>query len=68
MDRSKIIAILTGVVSLILAIGYLVLVQILDFRGEMVPAPTDLSYNSADVEYSVAIVDWLPHPFSFPTL
>lgn len=39
MDRSKLVAILTGAVSLALAIGYLLLVQLLDFRGEMVPAP-----------------------------
>jgi hypothetical protein len=42
MDRSKLIAILTGVISLLLAVGYLVLVQILDFRGEMIPAPISL--------------------------
>ena len=39
MDRSKIVAIATGAVSILLAIAYLLLVQILDFRGEMVPAP-----------------------------
>ena len=39
MNRSKIVAIITGAISLILAIAYLVLVQILDFRGEMLPAP-----------------------------
>ncbi len=39
MDRSKIVAILTGAISLILAIAYLAIVQLLDFRGEMIPAP-----------------------------
>lgn len=39
MDRSKLIAITTGVISLILAIAYLLLVFFLDFRGEMQPAP-----------------------------
>ncbi|MEB3314433.1 MAG: hypothetical protein VKL98_09835 [Cyanobacteriota bacterium] len=39
MDRSKLVAILTGAISLALALGYLLLVQILDFRGDMVPAP-----------------------------
>jgi hypothetical protein len=39
MDRSKLVAIITGVVSLLLAVGYLILVQLLDFRGDMVPAP-----------------------------
>ncbi|MEL6159016.1 MAG: hypothetical protein AAFQ40_02045 [Cyanobacteria bacterium J06623_5] len=39
MDRSKIVAVITGVISLLLAIAYLLLVQVLDFRGEMLPAP-----------------------------
>lgn len=39
MDRSKFIAIVTGAISVILAIAYLLLVQLLDFRGEMIPAP-----------------------------
>ncbi|MEB3288735.1 MAG: hypothetical protein VKI82_02400 [Leptolyngbya sp.] len=39
MERSKVVAILTGAVSLLLAVGYLLLVQLLDFRGEMIPAP-----------------------------
>ncbi len=39
MDRSKIIAVITGVISLVLAIAYLLIVQIIDFRGEMLPAP-----------------------------
>ena len=39
MDRSKIIAIITGVISITLAVAYLLLVTLLDFRGEMVPAP-----------------------------
>jgi hypothetical protein len=39
MDRSKLVAYLTGAIALFLGIGYLVLVQLLDFRGEMLPAP-----------------------------
>lgn len=39
MERSKIVAIVTGTISLLLAIAYLILVQLLDFRGEMIPAP-----------------------------
>ncbi len=39
MERSKIIAIITGVFSIVLALGYLLLVTLLDFRGEMLPAP-----------------------------
>ncbi len=39
MERGKILAVITGVISIALAIAYLVIVQILDFRGEMLPAP-----------------------------
>jgi hypothetical protein len=39
MDRSKIIAVVTGIISIALAIAYLLIVQIIDFRGEMLPAP-----------------------------
>lgn len=39
MDRSKIVAVVTGAISIILAIAYLFIVQLLDFRGEMLPAP-----------------------------
>ncbi|MEH2417247.1 hypothetical protein [Nostoc sp.] len=38
MNRSKIVAILTGAISIILAIAYLILVQLLDYR-DMKPAP-----------------------------
>ncbi|MDX2098458.1 MAG: hypothetical protein SFW36_11835 [Leptolyngbyaceae cyanobacterium bins.59] len=38
MDRSKLIAIVTGVLSLILGIAYLAIVQFLDSR-DMIPAP-----------------------------
>lgn len=33
MDRSKLVAIITGVISITLAIAYLIIVQLLDFRG-----------------------------------
>ena len=39
MDQGKIVAIITGAISILLAIAYLLIVQILDFRGEMIPAP-----------------------------
>ncbi len=39
MQRSQIVAVVTGAISLILAIAYLAIVQIIDFRGEMLPAP-----------------------------
>jgi hypothetical protein len=41
-QRPKWVAILTGAISLLLGIGYLVLVQLLDFRGDLQPAPVDL--------------------------
>jgi hypothetical protein len=44
MEKKKIVAIVTGVISVLLGVVYLVLVQILDSRGAMIPAPiTDLS-------------------------
>ncbi|WP_176453192.1 hypothetical protein [Pseudanabaena sp. SR411] len=44
MQRSQWISVLTGVVAVVLGVGYLILVQILDWRGgEMLPAPIDLS-------------------------
>jgi len=46
MDKGKIVAVITGAISIIIAIAYLVLVQLLDFRGEMIPAPVDLSMFS----------------------
>jgi hypothetical protein len=52
MDRSKIVAVITGVISLVLAIAYLLIVQIIDFRGEMLPAPVTLDMVSS-------------HPISF---
>jgi hypothetical protein len=39
MDRKKIVAIATGVIAVTLSIAYLLLVQILDFRGMTAPAP-----------------------------
>lgn len=53
MNRSKFVAILTGAISLLLAIAYLIMVQLLDFRGEMVPAPP----LSSQYAPSIAILD-----------
>ncbi|WP_017318415.1 hypothetical protein [Mastigocladopsis repens] len=53
MNRGKIVAIITGAISIILALAYLLLVQLLDFRGEMKPAPiSQLSQWLAMVAYS----------------
>lgn len=42
MDRSKIVAIITGAIAVALSLAYLLVVQLLDMRGEMVPAPMSL--------------------------
>jgi hypothetical protein len=39
MDRSKWVARLTGILAIILGIAYLILVQLLDYRGAFEPAP-----------------------------
>lgn len=59
MERSKIVAIITGALSILLAIAYLLLVQLLDFRGEMQPAPV----SEGGVQQSIAI---LPAPLGLP--
>ena len=46
MNRSKIVAIVTGIISLVLGILYLILVQLLDMRGEMIPAPQVMLHPS----------------------
>ncbi|PZD71351.1 hypothetical protein C1752_06630 [Acaryochloris thomasi RCC1774] len=51
-DRSKAIAVLTGIVSLVLGIAYLILVQVLDSRGEMIPAPTGTMTRSISIVHS----------------
>ncbi|TAE59678.1 MAG: glucose-inhibited division protein A [Nostocales cyanobacterium] len=45
MNRSKIVAIITGVISILLAIAYLIVVQILDYR-DMKPAPIGYIHSS----------------------
>jgi hypothetical protein len=59
MDRSKIIAVLTGAIAIILSLAYLLLVQLLDFRGEMVPAPVSAQPASVQVVH-VAEAGTLP--------
>ncbi len=39
MERSKFIAVSTGAIAIGLSIAYLIMVEILDFRGMMAPAP-----------------------------
>jgi hypothetical protein len=49
MERGKIVAIITGAISIILALAYLLLVQLLDFRGEMIPAPVSQLPPAVDI-------------------
>ncbi len=39
MNQGKLVAIITGAISILLAVAYLILVLLLDSRGEMIPAP-----------------------------
>ena len=65
MERSKIVAIVTGAISVLLAIAYLILVQLLDFRGEMIPAPVSQLAPTVEIA-SENSLDWVAsHP---PTL
>ena len=49
MDRGKIVAIITGAISIAIAVAYLILVQILDSRGGMIPAPISLFYPLTNI-------------------
>ncbi|NEO97946.1 MAG: hypothetical protein F6K58_04410 [Symploca sp. SIO2E9] len=48
MNRGKIVAVITGAISVLLAVAYLLLVQLLDFRGEMVPAPVSNLHHQVE--------------------
>ena len=54
MDRPKWVAILTGAIALVLSIGYLLLVQLLDFRGEFAPAQMDISLIPMAVQSDIS--------------
>lgn len=66
MQRSKFVAIITGAISIILAIAYLLIVQILDFRGEMLPAPQSqipmLNYQLSIINYQLPPKSLAPSP------
>ncbi len=64
MDRSKIVAIITGAISILLAIAYLFIVQLLDFRGEMLPAPQSQLLQPTVVANGA----WVGDSGDFPTL
>ncbi|CDM98087.1 MAG: hypothetical protein P5702_02480 [Limnospira sp. PMC 1291.21] len=61
MERSKVVAYITGAISIILAIAYLLLVSILDFRGEMLPAPQSQVTGEISIA-SVSISGEAMHP------
>ena len=52
MDRSKFVAVLTGAIAILISIVYLLIVQLLDLRGEMIPAPVDLSIVPLIIPFS----------------
>ena len=57
MQRSQWISVFTGVVAILLGVGYLILVQVLDWRGgEMLPAPVDLSLAVQQIAQTQAII------------
>lgn len=60
MNRSKIVAILTGAISIILAVAYLIVVQFLDYRGEMKPAPVGMLNNSVVTYTHTADLNFTP--------
>ncbi len=65
MDRARIVAIITGAISLLLAIAYLIIVQLLDFRGEMIPAPVSQLPQGVEVAsaFPIQISPSSPNPF-----
>lgn len=52
MDRSKFVAVLTGAIAILISIVYLLIVQLLDMRGEMIPAPVALSATAFTILFS----------------
>jgi hypothetical protein len=53
IPRGKLVAILTGAISILIAIAYLVIVQLLDFRGEMLPAPVSQLPSICLIDFKV---------------
>ncbi len=68
MDRSKVIAIVTGAFSIVLALGYLLLVTLLDFRGEMLPAPQSQLPISVQIQQLATTSLTLPALRIYPQL
>ncbi len=71
MNRSKLLAVITGAISIILAIAYLIIAQLLDFRGEMLPAPQSQLPQSPMAVAQILIESHpahIPEPVNDPTL
>jgi hypothetical protein len=68
MERSKLVAIITGAISIILALAYLILVQLLDSRGEMIPAPVSHLPQGVEVASgcSIQICPLIPQRLVLP--
>jgi hypothetical protein len=58
MNRSKIVAIITGAISVLLAVAYLIIVQLLDYR-DMKPAPI----SQINPPSAVAVVSYVSPEF-----
>jgi hypothetical protein len=54
MDRSKLVAMITGAIAILLSVIYLLVVQLLDFRGEMVPAPMSNAPQNQEAQLAIA--------------
>ncbi|MGH1396101.1 MAG: hypothetical protein ACRAVC_19035 [Trichormus sp.] len=54
MNRSKLVAIITGAISILLAIAYLIVVQILDYR-DMQPAPIS-QIHQLSTDFALVII------------
>jgi hypothetical protein len=39
LDRPKWVAVVTGILAIAVSVGYLILVQLIDYRGSFEPAP-----------------------------
>lgn len=39
LDRPKWVAVVTGILAIAISVGYLILVQLIDYRGSFEPAP-----------------------------
>jgi hypothetical protein len=67
MNRPNIVAIITGAISILLAIVYLIIVQLLDFRGEMKPAPIGQIYQyEIVVAYNPSTIDNFTRVYKHP--